>query len=86
MPRKTDMADYSEGDIDDLMWAINSTPRKCLGYQKPAEAFLENLTIALKCESSGYQDQSSKTRKYNKRHNPWLEQCQVVACPRRANI
>ena len=47
MPRKTDMADYSEGDIDDLMWAINSTPRKCLGYQTPAEAFLENLTIAL---------------------------------------
>jgi IS30 family transposase len=47
MPRKTDMADYSEGDINDLMWAINSTPRKCLGYQTPAEAFLENLTIAL---------------------------------------
>ncbi|MFP6699221.1 MAG: hypothetical protein VCF08_20370 [Alphaproteobacteria bacterium] len=36
-----------EGDIDDIMWAINSTPRKCLGYRTPAEAFLENLTIAL---------------------------------------
>jgi IS30 family transposase len=47
MPRKTDMADYSEGDINDLMWAINSTPRKCLRYKTPAEAFLENLRIAL---------------------------------------
>jgi IS30 family transposase len=41
------MADYTEGDIDDIMWAGNSTPRNCLGYRTPAEAFLENLTIAL---------------------------------------
>jgi len=34
MPRKTDMTDYS-------------TPRKCLGYKTLAEAFSENLTIAL---------------------------------------
>jgi len=47
MPRKTDRADYSPADIDDIMWAVNSTPRKCLGYRTPAEAFLENLTIAL---------------------------------------
>jgi len=47
MPRKTDMDDYSRSDIDDIMWAINSTPRKCLGYRTPAEAFLENLRIAL---------------------------------------
>ena len=47
MPRKTDMADYSPADIDDIMWAVNSTPRKCLGYRTPAEAFLKNLTIAL---------------------------------------
>ena len=47
MPRKTDRADYSPADIDDIMWAVNSTPRKCRGYRTPAEAFLENLTIAL---------------------------------------
>jgi IS30 family transposase len=47
MPSKTDMADYTEGDIDDIMWAVNSTPRKCLGYRTPAEAFLEILRIAL---------------------------------------
>jgi len=47
MPSKTDMADYTEGDIDDSMWAVNSTPRKCLGYRTPAKAFLENLRTAL---------------------------------------
>ncbi|MDP6830789.1 MAG: IS30 family transposase, partial [Alphaproteobacteria bacterium] len=47
MPRKTDITEYSTTDIDDIMWAINSTPRKCLGYQTPAEAFIENLRIAL---------------------------------------
>jgi len=47
MPRKTDIAEYSHTDINDIMWAVNSTPRKCLGYRTPAEAFLENLTIAL---------------------------------------
>lgn len=41
------MADYSHADLDDIMWAVNLTPRKCLGYRTPAEAFLENLTIAL---------------------------------------
>jgi transposase, IS30 family len=38
---------YSHLDIDDIMWAINPTPRKCLGFKTPVEAFLENLTIAL---------------------------------------
>ena len=47
MPSKTDITDYSTTDIDDIMWAINSTPRKYLGYRTPAEAFLENLRIAL---------------------------------------
>ena len=35
--------DYTARDIDDLTWAINSTPRKSLGFKTPAEAFLENL-------------------------------------------
>ena len=34
-------------DIDQLTWAINSTPRKCLGFKTPAEASLENITGAL---------------------------------------
>ena len=40
LPRKTDLADYSQQDIHDIVWAINTTPRKCLGFLTPAEAFL----------------------------------------------
>jgi IS30 family transposase len=47
MPRKTDISNYTHADIDELTWAINSTPRKCLGFKTPAEAFLENLSVAL---------------------------------------
>ena len=43
MPRKTDITNYTARDISDITWAVNSTPRKCLGYKTPAEAFLENL-------------------------------------------
>ncbi len=43
MPRKSDISDYTVQDIVDLTWAINSTPRKCLGFKTPAEAFLENF-------------------------------------------
>ena len=43
MPRKTDVTDYSERDIDDITWNLNTTPRKCLGFRTPAEVFWENL-------------------------------------------
>jgi IS30 family transposase len=43
MPRKTDITNYTARDIEEITWAVNSTPRKCLGYKTPAEAFLENL-------------------------------------------
>ena len=43
MPRKCEMTNYSPDDIDEIAWALNSTPRKCLGFKTPAEAFLENL-------------------------------------------
>ena len=43
MPRKTDISNYTARDIGEITWAVNSTPRKCLGFKTPAEAFLENL-------------------------------------------
>lgn len=43
MPRKADINDYTERDIDDITWNLNTTPRKCLGFKTPAEAFIENL-------------------------------------------
>jgi hypothetical protein len=43
LPRKTEFSDYSDQDIHDIVWAINTTPRKCLGFLSPAEAFIHQL-------------------------------------------
>lgn len=43
LPRKTELADYTEQDIQDIVWANNATPRKRLGYLTPADAFLHQL-------------------------------------------
>ena len=50
LPRKTDLAAVSQADLDDLAMDYNLTPRKCLGYRTPIEAFLGkaiNLGVAL---------------------------------------
>ena len=43
LPRKTELSDYSNQDIHDIVWAINTTPRKSLGFLTPAEAFIHQL-------------------------------------------
>ena len=43
LPRKTELADDTEQDIQDIVWANNTTPRKRLGFLTPAEAFLHQL-------------------------------------------
>jgi IS30 family transposase len=43
LPRKTEFTDYTEQDIQDIVWANNTTPKKRLGYLTPAEAFLHQL-------------------------------------------
>ncbi len=43
LPRKTDFTDYSEADIQDIVWANNTTPKKRLGFLTPAEEFLHQL-------------------------------------------
>lgn len=47
LPRKTSLGDYTDDDIDDVIWNLNSTPRKCLAYRTPIEAFAKNLGVAL---------------------------------------
>ena len=47
MPRKTDITEYTDDDINTIQMLINSTPRKCLGFKTPEEAFIQNLTGAL---------------------------------------
>ena len=47
LPRKTDLEKWTDQDIQTLTFIINSTPRKCLGFKTPFEAFAENLGVAL---------------------------------------
>jgi IS30 family transposase len=47
LPRRTSLDDHTDADIDDLVWNLNATPRKCLGYRTPIEAFAVNLGVAL---------------------------------------
>jgi IS30 family transposase len=50
LPRKTNLDQTSDDTIDRLVSRYNNTPRKCLGFQTPAEAFLKPLHF--KCEST----------------------------------
>jgi IS30 family transposase len=50
LPRKTNLDAISNDTIDKLVSRYNNTPRKCLGFQTPAETFLQPLHF--KCEST----------------------------------
>jgi IS30 family transposase len=43
LPRSTDLDELTDQDIQDIAMTINLTPRKCLGYKTPVEAFLAEL-------------------------------------------
>jgi IS30 family transposase len=43
LPRGTDLDELTEQDIQEIAITINLTPRKCLGYRSPVEAFLSEL-------------------------------------------
>jgi transposase, IS30 family len=48
LPRKTNLADLSKRQIASIVQAYNETPRKCLDFKTPAEAFaLLKSTVAL---------------------------------------
>ena len=38
-PKGTDFSQISQTEIDDVVWEINSKPRKCLGYNTAQEVF-----------------------------------------------
>lgn len=46
-PKKTDFTDVSEEEIADVEYALNTRPRKRLGYRTPLEIF--NQGVALRC-------------------------------------
>jgi IS30 family transposase len=47
LPRKEKLSNFSPQDIDDIVWTYNSTPRKCLGFYTPLEAFAKSTGVAL---------------------------------------
>ncbi|HLF04406.1 MAG TPA: IS30 family transposase, partial [Dehalococcoidia bacterium] len=51
LPRKTDLATLPEERFTALVQMYNNTPRKCLGYQTPAEVFWDHL-LHFNCEST----------------------------------
>jgi IS30 family transposase len=51
IPRKTDLATLSDDRFQALVAAYNTTPRKCLDYQTPAESFIAQL-LHFECEST----------------------------------
>ncbi|BCP52656.1 IS30 family transposase [Kaistia sp. 32K] len=51
LPRKTDLAALDSGALIGMMAAYNNTPRKCLGFKTPAEAFSEQV-LHFGCEST----------------------------------
>ncbi len=42
-PKKTDFEKVTQQDLNDCLWEINNTPRKCLGYFTPFEVFFAKL-------------------------------------------
>ena len=51
IPRKTNLDSFSDRDVDRVAQLYNNTPRKCLGFKTPAEAFNDQL-LHLVCEST----------------------------------
>ena len=47
LPHSTDLDELGEADIQEIAMTINLTPRKCLGYRSPVEAFLSELGRAV---------------------------------------
>jgi transposase, IS30 family len=43
LPRGADLEEIDEADIQEIATTINLTPRKCLGYRFPVEAFLSEV-------------------------------------------
>ena len=51
LPRKTNLDGLDPGTLAACVDAYNNTPRKCLDFRSPAEAFQQQL-LRFKCEST----------------------------------
>jgi transposase, IS30 family len=51
LPRKTNLDTLTADRLDDLAAQYNNTPRKCLDFKTPAEAY-QDIPLHFKCEST----------------------------------
>ena len=68
LPRKTDLARLPDKRFTQVLQAYNNTPRKCLGYQTPAETFW-NEVLHFGCEFT-YRLPPARRRKSSSCHTP----------------
>ena len=47
LPRHATLDGYTDEDIEAMVWRLNTTPRKCLGFRTPLEAFTNSPGVAL---------------------------------------
>lgn len=54
IPKKADLTELTQEDLDAIIEEINQRPRKCLGYETPEEAFSRELKLSTmhKCSDS----------------------------------
>lgn len=45
IPKKADLKNYSQSDIDAIMDTLNNRPMKCLDYETPNEVFNKNIAF-----------------------------------------
>lgn len=48
LPKGTDLSGYSQKELDEIAWKLNTRPRKSLGWKCPAELFLPEGTFDFK--------------------------------------
>jgi len=51
IPKKADLTDFTQTELDEIIKEINNQPKKCLEYQTPLEAFRKELKY-IKCSDS----------------------------------